>query len=308
MTVTASLLNGRFARAVRVTGTFPVRAGVEEFTARCVWDGARYWGSASEHDGRFGAGFREVLAWVRDVRAVNRAAEEAGRTVWGRDAAEWRRQLADAVTKIAETAAEARSEHGQVTGDAAERSGAALANAEQAHRDAVDALTQAQRGYQVYGGEDARPIAAERDAVLDAGRRVRAALEQVKDAPRATEAESLALVAIAEAERELQAQEEAWRARLAAEGREPTAAAYGWLIQMFEDPMRAWVAWHTEHGRAGEPFHEAYDRWTEERHGQGHRPAYTRAFLNANAAPVAATSRPTPRSWPPSAPTWPPPT
>ncbi|WP_406378317.1 hypothetical protein [Streptomyces sp. NBC_01618] len=101
---------------------------------------------------------------------------------------------------------------------------------------------------------------------------MRAALEQVKDAPRATEAKALALVAIAEGESELQAQEEAWRTRLAAEGREPTAAAYGRLIQMFEDPQRAWVSWHAEHGHAGEPFHEAYDRWTEERHGKGPGP------------------------------------
>ncbi|MGW1506923.1 hypothetical protein ACWCQW_52510 [Streptomyces mirabilis] len=169
-----------------------------------------------------------------------------------------------------------------MTGDAAARAGTALADAEKAHRDAVDALTRAQRAYRASGGEDARPLAAERDAVLDAGKRVRAALERVKDAPRATEA--LALVAIAEAERQDQAEEEAWRTRLAAEGREPTAAAFASLVQMFEVPTRAWVAWHAEHGRAGEPFREAYDRWTEERHGKGNRSAYTRAYLNAHAA------------------------
>ncbi len=284
VTVTANLMQGTLVQAVEVSGEFPVRTGTQHFTARCVWDGARYWASASQRGGRHGAAFREVLAWVRDVRAVNRADEASGRTVWGRDAAEWHRQLADAVTKIAETAAQTRYEHDQVTGAAAERAGAALADAEQAHRDAVDALTRAQRGYRASGGEDARPLAAERDAVLDAGKRVSAALERVKDAPRATEAETLALTAIAEAERQLQAEEEAWRARLAAEGREPTAAGYGRLIQMFEDAQRAWVAWHTEHGHAGEPFHEAYDRWGEERHGKGHRPAYTRAYLNAHAA------------------------
>ncbi|MFD7055542.1 hypothetical protein ACFWBS_40985 [Streptomyces mirabilis] len=288
VTVTANLMQGTLVQAVEVSGEFPVPTGTQGFTARCVWDGARYWGTASQRNGRHGATFREVLAWVRDVRAINRVDEEAGRTVWGRDAAEWHRQLADAVTKIAETAAEARYEHGQVTGAAVERAGAALADGEQAHRDAVDALTRAQRGHREAGGEDARPLAAERDAVLDAGKRVRAALEQVKDAPRATEAEALALVAIAEGERQLQAQEEAWRARLAAEGREPTAAGYGRLIQMFEDPQRAWVAWHAEHGRAGEPFHEAYDRWGEERHGKGQRAAYTCAYLNARAAQDAA--------------------
>ncbi|MEU3795975.1 hypothetical protein AB0F07_40430 [Streptomyces fructofermentans] len=284
VTVASSLVQGSCVRVVTVTGAFPVCAGTQEYTARCVWDGGRYWSSASQRDGRHGAAFREVLAQVRDVRAINRADEEAGRTVWGRDAAEWRRQLADAVTKNAETTAEARFEHSQVSGDAAARAGAALADAEQAHRDAVDALTRGQQAYRVSGGEDARPLAAERVVVLDAGKRVRAALEQVKDAPRATEAQALALVAIAEGERELQVQEEAWRARLAAEGREPTAAAYGRLIQMFEDPQRAWVSWHAERGRAGEPFHEAYDRWTEERHGKGHRSAYTLAYLNARAA------------------------
>ncbi|MCX4564347.1 hypothetical protein OHA02_50280 [Streptomyces phaeochromogenes] len=288
VTVTARLLEGTCARVVTVTGTFPVRAGVEAFTARCVWDATRYWGSASELDGRYVGGFRDVLAWVRDVRAVNRADEETGRTVWGRDAAEWHRQLTDAVTKIAEVAAQARSEHSQVTGAAAERAGAALAEAEQAHRDAVGALTRAQRGYRRPGGEDARPLAAERDAVLDAGKRVRAALEQVKDAPRATEAGALALVAIAEAERQQQAEEEAWRTRLAAEGREPTAAAFASLVQMFQDPTRAWVAWHAEHGRAGEPFREAKDRWTQERYGKGHRSAYTRAYLTAHDALSAA--------------------
>ncbi|MGW6144322.1 hypothetical protein [Streptomyces sp. NPDC055140] len=288
VTVTANLMQGTLVQAVEVSGEFPVRTGTQGYTARCVWDGARYWGSASQCNGRHSAAFREVLAWVRDVRAINRADEEAGRTVWGRDAAEWHRQLADAVTKIAETAADARLEHGHVTGDAAERAGAALAAAEQAHRDAVDALTRAQRGHRETGGEDARPLAAERDAVLDAGKRVRAAVEQVKDAPRATEAEALALVAIAEGERLLQAQEEAWRARLATEGREPTAAGYGRLIQMFEDPQRAWVAWHAEHGRTGEPFHAAYDRWGEERHGKGQRAAYTCAYLNARAAQDAA--------------------
>ncbi|WP_405933710.1 hypothetical protein [Streptomyces sp. NBC_00827] len=288
VTVTASLLEDTYVRAVTVTGAFPVRAGVEEFTARCVWDGARYWGSASERDGRYGAGFRDVLAWVRDVRAVNRADEETGRTVWGRYAAEWRRQLTGAVTKIAEAAAQARSEHDQVTSAAAGRAGAALADAGQAHRDAVDAFTRAQHGYRETGGEDARPLAAERAAVLDAGKRVRAALEQVKDAPRATEAETLALVAIAEAERQQQAEEEAWRTRLAAEGREPTAAAFASLVQMFQDPTRAWVAWHAEHGRAGEPFREAKDRWTQERYGKEHRSVYTRAYLTAHDALSAA--------------------
>ncbi|MFI7405928.1 hypothetical protein ACIBW9_36600 [Streptomyces sp. NPDC049541] len=288
VTVTANLMQGTLVQAVEVSGEFPARTGTQHFTARCVWDGARYWPSASQRNGRHGATFREVLAWMRDVRAINRADEEAGRTVWGRDAAEWHRQLSDAVTKIAEAAAQARFEHEQVTGDAAERARAALADAEQAHRDAVAALTRAQRAYRASGGEDARPLAAERDAVLDAGKRARAALERVKDAPRAAAAEALALVAITEGERELQAEEEAWRARLAAEGREPTAAGYGRLIQMFEDPQRAWVAWHAEHGRVGEPFHEAYDRWTEERHGKGHRPAYTRAYLNASSALKAA--------------------
>ncbi|MGA5454506.1 hypothetical protein ACPCVO_48920 [Streptomyces umbrinus] len=286
--VTSSFLEGACVQMVTVTGAFPVHAGVQEFTARCVWDGTRYWASASELDGRYVGGFRDVLAWVRNVRAVNRADEETGRTVWGRDAAEWHRQLTDAVTKIAEAAAEARLEHGQVTKAAAARSGAALAAAEQAHRDAVGALTRAQHGYRKSGGGDARPLAAERDAVLDAGKRVRAALEQVKDAPRAAEAEALALVAIAEAERQQQAEEEAWRTRLAAEGREPTAAAFASLVQMFQDPTRAWVAWHAEHGRAGEPFWEAEDRWTQERYGKGHRSAYTRAYLTAHDALSAA--------------------
>ncbi|MEU0414711.1 hypothetical protein ABZ307_44055 [Streptomyces griseorubiginosus] len=288
VTVTASVMQGDDVRAVEVSGEFPVRTGTEHFTARCVWDSSRYWASASQRKGRHGATFREVLAWVRDVRAVNRADEAAGRTVWGRTAGGWYHQIGNAILKIDAAMAEARYEHGLVTGAAVERAGAALADAEQAHRDAVDALTRARQAYRATGGEDARPLAAERDAVLDAGKRVRAALERVKDAPRAAEAEALALVAIAEAERELQAQEEAWRARLAAEGREPTAAGYGRLIQMFEDPQRAWVAWHAEHGQAGEPFHKAYDRWGEERHGRGQRSAYTRAYLNASAALDAA--------------------
>ncbi|MDH6222843.1 hypothetical protein [Streptomyces pseudovenezuelae] len=285
--VTPHLTQGTYVRAVEVSGTFPVRNGTQEYTARCMWDGARYWGSASQLNGRHGAAFREVLAWVRDVRAISRLDEEAGRTVWGRTAGEWYHQLGTAVLQIDEAMAEARFELGLLTGAAAERAWAALADAGQAHQDAADAFTRAQQAYRA-SGNDARPLAAERDAVLDAGKRVRTALEQIKDAPRAAEAESLALVAIAEAERQQQAEEDAWRTRLAAEGRQPTAATFARLVQLFEDPTRAWVAWHAEHGRTGEPFWQAKDRWTEERHGKGHRSAYTRAYLTATATLKAA--------------------
>lgn len=288
VTITSHLMQGTYVRAVTVTGTLPVRTGTLEYTARCVWDGARYWGSASQLNGRHGAAFREVLARVRETPAISRADEASGRTVWGRTAGEWYHQLGTAVLKIGGTMAEARSAHGLVTGDAAERAGAALADAEQAHRDAVDAFTRAQQACRASGGEDARPLVAERGVVLDAGKRVRAALERIEDAPRAAEAEALALVAIAEAERQEQAEEDTWRAQLAAEGREPTAAAFASLVQMFEAPALAWVAWHAVHGHAGEPFAQAYDRWTEERHGKGHRSAYTRAYLTAIAALKAA--------------------
>src|SRR5687767_7294394 len=125
-------MQGGHVQAVEVSGAYPVRTGTQHFTARCVWDGARYWASASQRNGRHDTAFREVLAWVRDTRAINRADEEAGRTVWGRDAAEWHRQLADAVTKIAEAAAEAWHECCQVTDQAATRACAALGDAEQA--------------------------------------------------------------------------------------------------------------------------------------------------------------------------------
>jgi hypothetical protein len=88
VTVTSGVMQGGHVQAVEVSGAYPVRTGTQHFTARCVWDGARYWASASQQGGRHGAAFREVLAWVRDTRAINRADEEAGRTVWGRDAAE----------------------------------------------------------------------------------------------------------------------------------------------------------------------------------------------------------------------------
>lgn len=284
VTVTTRIVGGTYVRAVEVGGAVPVRSGVQEVTARCVWDGSRYGAAGSERDGRYGAGYRDVLTLVRETRAIDRAAEADGRTVWGRDAAEWRRQLSAAVTKVAEAAAEARFEVEQMTGAAGVRARAALADAQKAYRDAVDADTRAGRAHKATGGRDARPLAAEREAVVDAGKRVRDALERVKDAPRAAEAEALALVAIAEAEREMQREEEAWRARLAAEDRQPTAAGYAVLVRMFQDPTRAWVAWHAENGRADEPFHEAYDRWTETRYGKGHRSAYTRAYLNATAA------------------------
>ncbi|MEU5324257.1 hypothetical protein AB0G67_47220 [Streptomyces sp. NPDC021056] len=258
---------GPDVRAVTLSGQFPVSTGTQAFSAQCVWDGARYWGSVSRHNGHTGAAFRDVLAWVRDVRAVSRVDEASGRTVWGRDAAEWHRQLGNVHIKMGEMAVEARFAHGELTGAAADR---------------------AQRGYRAHMGEDARPLAAERDAMADAVRRVRAALEQIKDAPRAVEAETLAVEAIAEAERQLTAEEEDWRTRLAAEGKQPTASEYGALVQMLEAPGRAWVIWHAAHGRAGESFHEAYDRWVEERHGKGHRHAYTRAYLNAHLAQDAA--------------------
>ncbi|MGW7208492.1 hypothetical protein [Streptomyces sp. NPDC054837] len=288
VTVTSLPSQGPDVRAVTLSGQFPVPTGTQAFSAQCVWDGARYWGSVSQHNGRTGAAFRGVLAWVRDVRAISRVDEASGRTVWGRDAAEWHRQLGNVHIKIGEMAVEARFAHGELTGAAADRARAALADAEQAYQDAIGALTRAQRSYRAHMGEDARPLAAERDAMADAVRRVRAALEQIKDAPRAVEAETLAMEAIAEAERQLTAEEEDWRTRLAAEGKEPTASGYGALVQMLEDPRRAWVIWHAEHGRAGEPFRAAYDRWVEERHGKGHRHAYTRAYLNAHRAQDAA--------------------
>lgn len=288
VTVASLPSHGSDVRTVTLSGQFPVSTGTQGFSAQCVWDGARYWGSVSQHNGHNGAAFREVLAWVRDVRAISRVDEASGQTVWGRDAAEWLRQLGNVLTKIGEMAVAARFVHGELTGAAADLAREPLAVAEQAHRDAVGALTRARHDYRAHGGEDARPLAAERDAMVDAVRRVRAALEQVKDAPRAVEAETLALEAITESERQLKAEEEDWRSRLAAEGREPTAAGYGALVQMLEAPGHAWVIWHAEHERAGEPFHEAYDRWVHVRRGKGHRRAYTHAYLNAHRAEGAA--------------------
>jgi hypothetical protein len=140
-----------------------------------VWDSSRYCASASQRNGRHGTAFREVLTWVREVRAINRADEKTGRTVWGRTAGGWYHQIGNAVLKIEAVMAEARLAHGLVTGAAAKHAGAAWADAEQAYRDAVAALTRARQAYRA--SEDARPLAAERDTVLDAGKRVRAALE-----------------------------------------------------------------------------------------------------------------------------------
>ncbi|MFD9044445.1 hypothetical protein, partial [Streptomyces bottropensis] len=298
-----------WARAVVITGLVMVRAGLEEREHVCAWseDKGSYLGSASSD------GFKAVREAVKGTRPVNREHERTGRTVWGCDAAEWVRQMDDAVSKVTAAFADARDAFNALDGStptgerAVDLASAAYAEARDAERSAVDAVKAARAWLTETNGADARGCASWRRVVVLAGQHVKEAAERIAEATARAEREALAAPIIAEAQERLNAQEAAWRARLAESGREPTARGYASLIVMFEDAARDWCAWadgYTDHkgqAHAGNAdaelsFVAQYDAWKTSRnaHDRVSFPSrFTKAALmaadRADAAAVAFT-------------------
>ncbi|KAB7835914.1 hypothetical protein [Streptomyces mobaraensis] len=298
-----------WVRAAVLTGLVMVRAGVEETEHVCAWNEAtgKFVKSASTD------GFKAVREAVKAVRVVSREQEATGRTVWGRDAAEWVRQMDDAVAKVSAALSDARDAFNALDGStptgarAVELGSAAYAEAETAERSATDAVKAARAWLAETNSEDARGCASWRRAIVLAGQHVKEAGEAIADAAARAEREALAAPIIEEAQERLVAQEAQWRKQLADAGREPSARGYAGLIVMFEDSSRAWCAWfdghtdydgvmHAGHGDPSLSFVAQYDAWGKSKHSDQsvHFPSrYTSASLIASdrvdAAAVAFT-------------------
>ncbi|MFJ4741084.1 hypothetical protein [Streptomyces sp. NPDC088775] len=298
-----------WVRAAVLSGLVMVRAGVEETEHVCAWNEATGKFVASASTG----GFKAVREAVKAVSVVSREHEATGRTVWGRDAAEWVRQMDGAVVKVSTALSDARDAFNALDGStpsgarAVELGSAAYAEAKTAERSATDAVKAARAWLAETNGEDARGCASWRRAMVLAGQHVKDAGEAIADAAARAEREALAAPIIEEAQERLIAQEAQWRKQLADAGREPSARGYAGLIVMFEDSSRAWCAWfdgytdydgatHAGHGDPSLSFVAQYDAWGKSRHSERsvHFPSrYTSASLIAgdrvDAAAVAFT-------------------
>ncbi|MGW2421440.1 hypothetical protein ACWC0C_19700 [Streptomyces sp. NPDC001709] len=267
-----------WVRQIVITGLVMVPKGLEEVEHVAAWseDKGGYMPSASS------AGFKDVRSAVAAQMPVSREAEESGRTVWGRDAATWVREMDTAAAKITAGLADVRDAYNALDGTgpvghrAVEIAGAAYLEAADAERRAVDAVKAARAWLADSNGEDARGCAAWRRVIVLATKRVTDAAERIAGAVDRAECEELAAPVIAEAQDRLNAQETAWRERLAAEGRTPTARGYGSLIYMLEDSARDWAAWfdgytdnngvaHDPQGDASLSMVAQYDAWGAER-------------------------------------------
>ncbi|WP_171053383.1 hypothetical protein [Streptomyces marianii] len=286
-----------WVRALVVSGLVMVRAGVEETAHVCAWNEATGKFVASASTG----GFKAVREAIRAVRVVSREQEATGRTVWGRDAAEWVRQMDGAAAKVSTALCDARDAFNALDGStpagarAVELASAAYAEARTAERSATDAVKAARAWLAETNGEDARGCASWRRAVVLAGQHVKEAGEAITDAAARAKREALAAPIIEEAQERLLAREAQWRKRLAAEGREPSARGYAGLIMMFEDSSRRWCEWfdgntdhdgvfHAGQGDPSRSFVAQYDAWGKSRHSDRsvHFPSrYTSASLIA---------------------------
>ncbi|MFI5753112.1 hypothetical protein ACIBBE_46620 [Streptomyces sp. NPDC051644] len=286
-----------WVRAVVISGLVMVRAGVEETEHVCAWNEStgKLVASASTD------GFRAVREAIKAVRIVSREQEATGRTVWGRDAAEWVRQMDGAVSKVSAALCGARDAFNALDGTTptgarvVELASAAYSEAKAAERSAVDAVKAARAWLAETNGADARGCASWRRVVVLARQHVKEAGETIADAMARAEREALAAPIIEEAQQRLNAQEAEWRKRLAESGREPSARGYAGLITMFEDSSRDWCAWfdgHTDHDgvfHAGQSdpsrsFVAQYDAWGKSKHSDRsvHFPSrYTSASLIA---------------------------
>ncbi|MYR63690.1 hypothetical protein GTY54_48330, partial [Streptomyces sp. SID625] len=267
-----------WVRAAVFSGLVMVRAGVEETEHVCTWNEttSKFMASAST------GGFKVVREAVKSARVVSREREATGRTVWGRDAAEWARQMDDAVAKVTAVLWEARDTFKALEGStpkgarAMELAATAYAEAKAAERSATDAVKAARAWLTETNGKDARGCASWRRAIVLAGQHVKAAGETVADAMARAEREALAAPIIEEAQARLVAQEAQWRKQLADAGCEPSARGYAGLIVMFEGSSRAWCAWfdghtdydgvtHAGHGDPSLSFVAQYDAWAKSR-------------------------------------------
>ncbi|MET9776259.1 hypothetical protein ABZ023_18695 [Streptomyces sp. NPDC006367] len=267
-----------WVRRIVITGLVMVPKGVEEEEHVVAWseDKGGFMSSASS------AGFKAVRSAVAAQVPVSREAEESGRTVWGRDAATWVREMNTAGAKITAGLADVRDAYNALDGTgpvgrrAVEIAGAAYREAADAERRAVDAVKAARAWLADSNGEDARGCAAWRRVIVLATKRVTDAAETIAGAVDRAECEELAAPVIAEAQDRLNAEEEAWRERLATEGRTPTARGYGSLIYMLEDSERDWAAWfdgytdnngvaHAPRGDASLSMVAQYDAWRAEK-------------------------------------------
>ncbi|MFD3970189.1 hypothetical protein [Streptomyces cyaneofuscatus] len=298
-----------WVRAAVLSGLVMVRAGVEETEHVCAWNEATGKLVASASTG----GFKAVREAVRDVRVVSREQEATGRTVWGRDAAEWVRQMDEAAAKVSAALSDARDAFNALDGStptgarAVKLGSAAYAEAKTAERSATDAVEAARAWLAETNGEDARGCASWRRAIVLAGQHAKEAGEAIADAGARAEREALAALIIEEAQERLNVQEVRWRGRLAESGGEASAAGYGGLIGMFEGSSRAWCAWfdghtdydgvaHAGHGDPSLSFVAQYDAWAHSKRSSQsvYYPArYTSAALiagdRADAAAVAFT-------------------
>ncbi|MFF3730839.1 hypothetical protein ACFYXM_11085 [Streptomyces sp. NPDC002476] len=296
-------------RALVISGLVMVRAGTEETKHVCAWNEATGKFVASASTG----GFKAVREAIKAAHVVSREQEAMGQTVWGRDAAEWVRQMDGAVAKVSAALSDARDAFNALDGStstgarAVELGFAAYAEAKTAERSAIAAVKAARAWLAETNGEDARGCASWRWAIVLAGQHVKEAGETIADAATRAEREALAAPIIEEAQERLVAQEVQWRKRLADAGREPSARDYAGLIVMFEDSSRAWCAWfdgytdyngvfHAGQGDPSRSFVAQYDAWGKSKHSDRsvHFPSrYTSASLIAgdrvNAAAVAFT-------------------
>ncbi|MGW7312304.1 hypothetical protein [Streptomyces sp. NPDC054865] len=263
-----------WVRTAVLSGLVMVRSGVEETEHVCAWTEAtgKFVASAST------SGFKAMREAVKAVRVVSREQEDTGRTVWGRDAAEWVRQMDDAVAKVSAALSDARDAFNALDGStptgarAVELGSAAYAEAKTAERSATAAVKAARAWLAETNGKDARGCASWRRAIVLAGQHVKEAGQAVADAAPRAEREALAAPIIEEAQERLVAREAQWRKQLADAGREPSARGYAGLIVMFEDSSRAWCAWfdghtdydgvtHAGHGDPSLSFVAQYDAW-----------------------------------------------
>ncbi|MFC8125484.1 hypothetical protein [Streptomyces sp. NPDC057302] len=298
-----------WVHAVVLSGLVMVRAGAEETEHMCAWNEATGKFVASASTG----GFKAVREALKAVRVVSREHEGTGRTVWGRNAAEWVRQMGGAVSRVSAALCDSRDAFNALDGStptgarAVELASAAYAEAKTSERSATDAVKAARAWLAETNGDDARGCASWRRVVVLAGQHVKEAGEAITDAVARAEREALAAPIIQEAQERLNAEEADWRRRLAASGREPSARGYAGLIVMFEDSSRAWCAWFdgytdydgVKHAGQGDPtrsFVEQYDTWGKSQHSDRsvHSPSrYTSASLIAgdrvDAAAVAFT-------------------
>jgi hypothetical protein len=286
-----------WVRAVVISGLVRVRAGVEETQHVCAWNEVTGKLVASASTG----GFRAVRDAVTVMSVISREQEATGRTVWGRDATEWVRQMDAAVSKVSAALCDARDTFNALDGStptgarAVELASAAYAEAKMAERSAVDAVLAARAWLAETDGGDARGCASWRRAVVLAGEHVKQAGQTITDAMVRAEREALAAPIVEEAQQQLNAQEAGWRKHLAESGREPSARGYARLITMFERSSRDWCAWfdgytdcdgvfHAGQGDPSRSFVTQYDAWGKSKHSDRsvHFPSrYTSAELIA---------------------------